>query len=160
MCVSQGGNLSSAIPPNKSSMNSTCSTQTVGIDTITSPGSGTINLQPMTQTEIITPAPVRYFTLHHPYNVTTPLSVQMPGNITVKARDRYGNMVTGDVQNGQYYTGSIMFSQNGSSTTITLKAMPGSATFYTFVKPDPSNPDPSKTGWRPRPVDRPAGCKP
>jgi hypothetical protein len=53
-------------------------------------------------------------------------SVRTPIVITVKAKDQYGNLCTGDPDNGNYYTGTVNFSSTGSGT-----CNPNSHTFTT-----------------------------
>ncbi len=91
---------------------------------------------PMYQQHYITPAPIKYFTIHHPFNTSSPLRVHEPGLLTVKARDKYGNVASGDSINGQWYTGTILFSHSGTPDKVSLKDAINLTTYYTFVKED------------------------
>jgi hypothetical protein len=93
-------------------------------------------LVPKQQSVYVTPAPIRYFNIYHNFPITNPLPVQTPGTLRIMARDRYGNRTTGSSQNGQYYTGMVKFGHSGSTNTVFLAAMPGSATYYKFVESD------------------------
>ncbi|MCS7151963.1 MAG: hypothetical protein NZ928_06225 [Endomicrobia bacterium] len=93
-------------------------------------------LVPMYQQHYITPAPIRYFTIHHPFTLSNPLRVHEPGLLTVKARDRFGNVASGDPINGQWYEGTILFSHSGNPEKVTLKDAISMTTYYTFVKSD------------------------
>ncbi|MEN3013788.1 MAG: hypothetical protein ABDH23_04130 [Endomicrobiia bacterium] len=93
-------------------------------------------LIPMYQTHYITPAPIEYFTIHHPFTIANPLRVHEPGLLTVKARDRYGNVAAGDYINGQWYEGTIVFTHSGNPEKVILKDAISLTTYYTFVKTD------------------------
>ncbi|MEO0223494.1 MAG: hypothetical protein ABIL76_00175, partial [candidate division WOR-3 bacterium] len=94
------------------------------------------DLVAMYQQHYITPAPIKYFTIHHPFNINSPLRVHEPGLLTVKARDRYGNVASGDSINGQWYEGTIVFTHSGNPEKATLKDAINLTTYYTFVKED------------------------
>ncbi|MCB4791979.1 MAG: hypothetical protein LHV68_08835 [Elusimicrobia bacterium] len=84
-------------------------------------------LQHTVQNQTITPNKIRYFTIEHSYTNATPLSVQIPGPITVQARDQYGNRASGDTINGNYYVSKARFWSWGSTATVTLN--PSTFTF-------------------------------
>ncbi len=86
-------------------------------------------MQPATQNEIITPGKIDYFTVEHNFTEANPLSVQLPGAVSVQARDYYGNAASGDPVNGNYYTGTALFWTNGSTDTVTLNPLS-----YTFTQ--------------------------
>jgi hypothetical protein len=86
-----------------------------------------LGLEPAVQNQTITPAPATHFTIEHPYSKSNPLSVQIPGPVTVQARDQYENKACGDAVNGNYYGGTVVFWHNGSTDTVTLN--PSTFTF-------------------------------
>ncbi len=87
------------------------------------------------QEEYITPSKAFYFTLHHTRTLENPLPVRDQGNITLVARDQYGNMATGDSVNGQYYLGKINMATNSSGGADLRDANSGT-TDYTFIESD------------------------
>jgi hypothetical protein len=93
-----------------------------------------VSLVASTQSVYITPAPIRYFTVEHPYAFPTPLSAHNPGLLTVKTRDRYGNVAAGDSLNGQYYDGTIQFSHSGTPGKVTLADFITMESSYTFTR--------------------------
>ncbi|MBI5743578.1 MAG: hypothetical protein HY952_03425, partial [Elusimicrobia bacterium] len=94
-----------------------------------------IVLPQITQDEYITPSTAAFFTLHHTYNIGNPLRVQTPGNVTLRARDQFGNIATGDAVNGMYYTGKIKMATN-SKGTADLRDWLTNTTDYTFATTD------------------------
>ena len=87
-------------------------------------------------TNYISPAPVAYFTIEPNSQQASPMPVNtlLPFG-TFTARDQFGNPATGDPKNGQYYTGTMYFSTNGSTQTVTLadaSAPSISTNSYTF----------------------------
>ena len=95
-----------------------------------------ITLPSIWQDQYITPAPATYFTLHHVYTLANPLGVQNSGDITLRARDRFGNIAGGDPTNGQYYTGKINMATSSKGTAKLRDYINTSATDYTFVRVD------------------------
>jgi len=89
----------------------------------------------ITQEAYITPSTAAYFTLHHAYNLGNPLRVQTPGNVTLRVRDKFGNITTGDTVNGNYYTGKIKMATN-SRGSADLRDWLANTTDYTFVPAD------------------------
>jgi hypothetical protein len=92
--------------------------------------------QPSQQDNFVTNAPPSYFTIHHNFTSANPLSVNTTGQLTVKVRDRYGNLASGSDVNGQYYTGTILLSHNGTSGKAILEDAISGATYYTFTQSD------------------------
>ncbi|OGS23062.1 MAG: hypothetical protein A2252_08050 [Elusimicrobia bacterium RIFOXYA2_FULL_39_19] len=135
--ICEGGFLPGIIPPGSSEHSIYFFDTKAGTSTLRAEGTcGSIQLVSATQNQYITPAPARFFTIHHSYPLTNPLPVNSNGTVTVKARDRFGNVASGDSTNGQYYKGIIKFAHTGSTTAVTLRAMPGSATYYAYTESD------------------------
>ncbi|MFI5345202.1 MAG: hypothetical protein ACHQ51_02395 [Elusimicrobiota bacterium] len=88
---------------------------------------------PTTQLHLITPGPASYMTLHHPFTPANPLKVGVPGTLTLKARDLFGNVASGDVKNGNYFTGVVDFGSSGSTNNVTLIDLTNSASYHIFV---------------------------
>ena len=103
---------------------------------------------PAVQSHVITPGPASYITIHHPYTTASPLRVNTPGvvsrsttsleagepaTIGVVARDQFGNIASGDVINGQYYSGKVVFATSGSTATVTLRDPLAGTTYHIFV---------------------------
>jgi len=118
-----------------------------GTDTLTIAAAiGDYPLDGMALDTIITPAQAAYFTIHHTFTNASPLKVtEDTKSLTVKVRDRFGNVARGDVQNGQYYTGRINFSVSSSSASVTNKENNpptniSGTTFYTFSPVNDADP--------------------
>ncbi|MHB0996416.1 MAG: hypothetical protein ACYC2I_08615 [Elusimicrobiales bacterium] len=94
-----------------------------------------VSIPTISQDQYITPSTAAFFTLHHNYSLAYPLRVLTPGTINLKARDRFGNVSTGDAVNGQYYTGKVKMATN-SRGSADLRDWETNATFYTFVPAD------------------------
>ena len=94
---------------------------------------GSVVFTATTQVHDITPGPAYYLTLHHTYAPLTPLTVTNPGTLSIKARDQFGNVATGDVLNGNYYTGRVTFYSSGSTATVTLRDPIAGTTYHTFT---------------------------
>ncbi len=92
-------------------------------------------LPTVTQYHYITPNKADYITLHHPYTLANPLGVLQNGYVTIRARDKFGNIATGDPINGQYYTGTII-STNNSIGGADFRDLVTNATYYTFTEED------------------------
>ncbi|HOW89689.1 MAG TPA: hypothetical protein PL037_05350, partial [Elusimicrobiales bacterium] len=109
-------------------------------------GARSLNVgNPASQDVYITPNRAVYFTLHHNHKTPdTALSVTERDYVTVRARDLYGNVASGDQTedktNGQYYTGTIGMSVNSSSAVVENRdSNPPNqlgTTYYTFTSGD------------------------
>jgi len=84
----------------------------------------------VTQDEYVTPGPADYVTISHPFTPQNPLHVSAPGilqrivngqTLGVTMRDKFGNVASGHPINGQYFTGTVVFSHSGSSSTVLLQ---------------------------------------
>ncbi|MEF3279377.1 MAG: hypothetical protein K6357_00185 [Elusimicrobiota bacterium] len=89
----------------------------------------------VTQYHYITPNKADYITLYHPYTFDSPLGVLQNGFITIRIRDKFGNIATGDPINGQYYTGTII-STNNSIQGADFRDLNNNTTYYTFTPSD------------------------
>jgi len=98
-------------------------------------------LESATQNQTITPAAPYLYTIEHPFTKANPLSVQQPGPLTVQVRDQYSNKATGDSVNGNYYTGTAIFWNAGSSSTV-VTLTPSSFTYTRSVTAE--QPEPGK----------------
>jgi len=83
----------------------------------------------------VTPSTAAYFTLHHNYSLSNPLRVQTPGNVTLRARDKFGNVAAGDAVNGLYYQGKIKMATS-SKGSADLRDWLNNTTDYVFVPSD------------------------
>ncbi|MEK7384631.1 MAG: hypothetical protein AAB262_15290, partial [Elusimicrobiota bacterium] len=87
---------------------------------------------------VITPGPAAYFTFHHNFTNATPLKVTEDiSNLTVRVRDRFGNVAGGDSANGQYYKKRVNFSISSPLATLTNRennppANTAGTTYYNF----------------------------
>ncbi|MEK7423325.1 MAG: hypothetical protein AAB131_05725, partial [Actinomycetota bacterium] len=88
---------------------------------------------PIVQTHQITPGSAVYLTVHHPFTLSNPLPVSTGRPLTIKARDLFGNVVTGDAVNGNAFTGPVNFQSSGSSATVILVDLTNSATYHIFT---------------------------
>jgi hypothetical protein len=98
--------------------------------------SGSNIFTPITQVHQVTPGAAAYLTLHHPYTANNPLKVGVPGTISIKARDLFGNVATGDPQNGNYFTDVVGFNSSGSTASVTLIDLTNGASYHVFVATD------------------------
>jgi len=98
------------------------------------PADGVV-LPQINQETYITPGAAAYFTLHHGYSLASPLRVQTPGNVTLRARDQFGNVAAGDPVNGNYYVSKIKMATN-SKGTADLRDWLANTTDYVFVPAD------------------------
>ena len=129
--------LSSNIPPGYSYASIYVWDTLVGTATIVANASVSgAALPAISQGQYITPDVATYFTLHHNYTLSSPLRVNSPGYLTVRARDRFGNAATGDDMNGRYYTGKIKMSANGKGWFDLWAFPPPNTTDYTFTPDD------------------------
>jgi len=91
-----------------------------------------------TQQAVITPNKAHHLSLHHPYNITSPLSVRNEGVINVKVRDQYENLADGGAQigenNGLTYNGVIRISHSGSTNTVVLSGDGVGISSLTFIQ--------------------------
>ncbi|MBI4061260.1 MAG: hypothetical protein HY403_07500, partial [Elusimicrobia bacterium] len=92
-----------------------------GTSTLTAIASiGSLSLANFSSDIVITPGPAAYFTVHHNFTNATPLKVtEDTSNLTVRARDRYGNVADGDAANGQYYKKRANFSISSPLASLT-----------------------------------------
>ncbi len=90
----------------------------------------------ISQVEQITPGPANYLTFVHPYTTTNPLPVGHIGLVTLQARDLFGNIATGDSQNGNYFTDTVDFWSSGSTNTVTLQDPGTNSNYHVFVATD------------------------
>jgi len=128
--------LNTIIPPGSSNSTYYIWDTIVGTFGIVMSGSvDSVILSSVTQNHYITPNKADYITLHHPYTFTNPLGVLQNGFVTIKMRDKFGNLATGDHINGQYYTGTII-STNNSIQGADFRDLNTNNTYYTFTPSD------------------------
>ncbi len=85
------------------------------------------------QVHRITPGPAFYLTVNHPYTTSNPLPVGVPGVLSIKARDLFGNPAAGDPDNGNYFTSVVNFASSGSTSTVTLIDLISGDTYHAFT---------------------------
>ncbi|MEQ1918123.1 MAG: hypothetical protein ABL955_02910 [Elusimicrobiota bacterium] len=90
----------------------------------------------ITQVHQITPGRATYITVNHPYTAANPLKVGGTGLLSIKARDLFGNVATGDPFNGNNYSGAVNFASSGSTTTVVLLDLISGGTYHHFTPSD------------------------
>ncbi|MBI5884269.1 MAG: hypothetical protein HZB91_14330, partial [Elusimicrobia bacterium] len=106
-----------------------------GITTITAQARlGAVDIwAPVTQEHVITADKAWYLTIDHPYAPGNPAMVTEANNLTVAARDKYGNVAAGDPDNGQYFSGQVNFYSSGSTVTVTMLDPIAMTTYHVFT---------------------------
>ncbi|OVE77049.1 hypothetical protein BVX98_03780 [bacterium F11] len=86
---------------------------------------------------VVTPNKTDHFSLHHPFDISTPLSVRNEGVIDVVARDIFDNPADGGASlgedNGFAYSGTISIAHTGSTNYVTISGDGVGISSLTFV---------------------------